>query len=257
MSYECIKTSVPIPGVLLIELNRPKALNALNTKLIEEIIAAISKVDLDLNFGAVVLTGNKRAFAAGADIKEMQNLTAEQTIARNFLGNWDEFGNFGIPIISAVEGFALGGGCELAMSTDIIYASKEATFGQPEVKLGVIPGGGGTQRLIKAIGKSKAMEYILTGDTFSGVEAEKWGLVSKTFEPGTVLEEALELAGRLACGPKLAIRACKKSVNLSNESFLKNGLNFERNIFHSLFGGAEQKEGMNAFIEKRKAEWKL
>lgn len=142
------------------------------------------------------------------------------------------------------------------MTADIIYASTKAVFGQPEVKLGVIPGGGGTQRLIRAIGKSKAMEYVLTGDTFTGVQAEQWGLVSKTFEPGQVLENALDLAEKLANGPRLAIRSNKKAVNLAYETHLKTGLEFERNIFHGLFGGREQKEGMTAFVQKRPADWK-
>jgi enoyl-CoA hydratase len=256
MSFKYILTSTPRRGVLQITLNRPKALNALSTHLIAEVLQAIGSVNNDLdNYGAVVLTGSNRAFAAGADIKEMQDLTAEDTIKQNFLGNWDEFSGFSIPIIAAVEGFALGGGCELAMSADIIYASKKAVFGQPEVKLGVIPGGGGTQRLIRAIGKSRAMEFILSGDTFNGVQAEQWGLVSKTFEPGTVLEESLKLAERLAQGPRLAVRACKKAVLVADETNLRAGLNFERNIFHSLFGSQEQKEGMSAFTEKRPAKW--
>lgn len=256
MTFKHILTSVPRPGVLQITLNRPKALNALNSELFAEILAALQEADQNIDeYGAVVLTGNHRAFAAGADIKEMLPIDASKALKNNFLGNWSEISRINIPIISAVEGFALGGGCELAMSTDIIYASKTAVFGQPEVKLGVIPGGGGTQRLIRAIGKSRAMEHIITGDNFSAIEAEKWGLVSKTFEPKTVLENALNLAERIAKGPRVTARACKKAVNVANETALQNGLDFERNIFHALFGGPEQKEGMRAFVDKRKPRW--
>lgn len=258
MSFKHILTSIPRSGVLQITLNRPKALNALNAELFEEILTALRDADQKIEeYGAVVITGNDRAFAAGADIKEMLPMNASKALKKNFLGNWSEISQIGIPIISAVEGFALGGGCELAMSTDVIYASKTAVFGQPEVKLGVIPGGGGTQRLIRAIGKSKAMEYIITGDNFSAVQAEQWGLVSKLFEPKTVLQNALDLAERIASGPRLTARACKKAVNIADETNLKNGLDFERSIFHSLFGGPEQKEGMSAFVEKRKPKWDI
>jgi enoyl-CoA hydratase len=256
MTYQYIKVSEPRSGVLLVQLNRPKALNALRTGLIVELIEAISKADRDVEtYGAVVITGNEFAFAAGADIKEMEHIKADEALRQNFLGNWSDLGRFGIPIIAAVERFALGGGCELAMSTDIIYASKTAKFGQPEIKLGVIPGGGGTQRLIRAIGKSRAMEYNLTGDMFSALQAEQWGLVSKTFEPGTVLENALKLGERIARGPRTASRACKKAVNAANETPLSHGLDFERTLFHALFGSKEQQEGMSAFVEKRKANF--
>lgn len=256
MSYKHIITSVPRTGVLQIQLNRPKALNALKTDLITELLEAVKKADEDIEkFGAIVITGGERAFAAGADIKEMQNLSSESATKAKFLANWAEFAKFNIPLIAAVEGFALGGGCELAMCCDIIYASNNALFGQPEIKLGVIPGGGGTQRLIRAIGKSRAMELNLTGKTFTAIEAEKWGLISKTFEPGTVLEEALKLASKIADGPRIATRACKNAINVSNETFLSTGLDFERAAFHSLFGNSEQKEGMNAFVEKRKPKF--
>jgi len=256
MCFKHILISVPRTGVLQITLNRPKALNALNSELFDEILTALKDANQKHDeFGAVVITGNERAFAAGADIKEMSPLTASKALKHNLGGKWGEISQIGIPIIAAVEGYALGGGCELAMSTDIIYASKKAIFGQPEVKLGVIPGGGGTQRLIRAIGKSKAMEYIITGDTFTAIQAEQWGLVSKTFEPKTVLKNALDLAERIANGPRLTARACKKAVDIANETSLSNGLDFERSIFHSLFGGEEQQEGMQAFISKRKPRW--
>ncbi|CCH40762.1 putative enoyl-CoA hydratase, mitochondrial [Wickerhamomyces ciferrii] len=256
MTFKHIITSTPRTGVFQITLNRPKALNALNSALFTEILTALRKADSDIDqYGAVVITGGDRVFAAGADIKEMLPIDSAQAMSQDMLSNWKDFNSIGIPIIAAVEGYALGGGCELAMNCDIIYASNKAVFGQPEVKLGVIPGGGGTQRLIRAIGKSRAMEYIITGDNFSSIQAEQWGLVSKNFEPKTVIKNALDLAEKIAKGPRLTSRSCKKAINIANETNLQNGLDFERNIFHSLFGNYEQKEGMNAFVEKRKPKW--
>lgn len=251
MAYKYILTSEPRNGVLQVQLNRPRAFNALNTQIINELKDAIGQADRNPDhFGAAVITGDHNAFAAGADIKEMVGLTSQEVLKRNLLSNLD-ISEFGVPIIAAVEGFALGGGCELAMNADIIYASTSAQFGQPEILLGVLPAAGGTQRLIRAIGKSRAMEFILTGDTFSGEEAERWGLVSKVFEPGTVLENALDLAERLADGPRITAKACKKAVNTANETGLTNGLSVEKSLFYALFGNDEQKEGMGAFIAKR------
>ncbi|CAG8451945.1 11806_t:CDS:2 [Diversispora eburnea] len=211
----------------LITLNRPKALNALSTDLFHELNDVLEKFDNDPNVGAIVITGSEKAFAAGADIKEMVDKNFAQVYKTNFLGNWGKINEIRKPIIAAVNGFALGGGCELAMSCDIIYAGETAKFGQPEIKLGVIPGG--TQRLTRAIGKSKAMEIILTGKNFTAQEAEKWGLVSKVFPVDKVLEEAIKLGQKIASFSQPSIQAAKESH--------------------------DKKEGMNAFLEKREPKW--
>ncbi|RHZ80305.1 hypothetical protein Glove_137g148 [Diversispora epigaea] len=239
----------------LITLNRPKALNALSTDLFHELNDVLEKFDNDPNVGAIVITGSERAFAAGADIKEMVDKTFAQVYKKNFLGDWGKINGIKKPIIAAVNGFALGGGCELAMSCDIIYAGENAKFGQPEIKLGVIPGAGGTQRLTRAIGKSKAMEIILSGRNFTAQEAEKWGLVSKVLPVDKVLEEAIKLGQEIASFSQPSIQAAKESVNQAYELSLNEGNHFERRLFYGLFSLRDKKEGMEAFLEKRDAKW--
>ncbi|CAG8438013.1 6824_t:CDS:10 [Ambispora gerdemannii] len=241
----------------LITLNRPKALNALSSELFHEINDALEKYQNDPEIGAIVITGSDRAFAAGADIKEMQDKTFAEVYKSNFLGHWGKINEIRKPIIAAVNGFALGGGCELAMSCDIVYAGVKATFGQPEIKLGVIPGAGGTQRLTRAIGKSKAMEIVLSGRNFTAEEAERWGIVSKVLPVDKVLEEAINLAQQIASLSQPVVQAGKESVNngTSFELSLKEGCHFERRLFQGTFALRDQKEGMKAFIEKREPKW--
>lgn len=235
-----------------IQLNRPKALNALCSDLMVELNDALTNFDKDTDVGAVVITGSEKAFAAGADIKEMQPLTFAGNIQTNFLAHWTNLTKIRKPVIAAVSGYALGGGCELAMMCDIIYASETATFGQPEIKLGTIPGAGGTQRLTRAVGKSKAMEWCLTGNTFNAQEAEKAGLVSKVLPTSELLPAAMKLADQIASMSQPVVALCKEAVNQSFEATLQEGTHFERRMFHSTFATNDQKEGMKAFIEKRK-----
>ncbi|KAA8650601.1 hypothetical protein EYZ11_002768 [Aspergillus tanneri] len=256
--YEHILTSAPKPGVGLITLNRPKALNALSSSLFREINDALSKYDKDKEIGAIVITGSEKAFAAGADIKEMAPLTFSSAYTNNFIAPWSHLANnVRKPVIAAVSGYALGGGCELALMCDIIYCTANATFGQPEIKLGVIPGAGGSQRLTRAVGKSKAMELILTGKNFSGKEAGEWGVAAKVVDGGKeeLLEEALKTAETIAGYSQVAVLACKEVVDKSQELSLREGVEYERRLFHGLFGSKDQKIGMTAFAEKKKPEW--
>ncbi|CAG8451687.1 3031_t:CDS:2 [Cetraspora pellucida] len=239
----------------LITLNRPKALNALSSDLFHEVNDALKKFDDDSSIGAIVITGNERVFSAGADIKEMADKTFSKSYVTNFLGHWGEINNIKKPVIAAVNGFALGGGCELAMSCDIIYAGETAKFGQPEIKLGLIPGAGGTQRLTRVVGKSKAMEMVLSGRTFTALEAEQWGLVSKVFPVGEVLEKSIELGQELAGFSQPVIQAAKESVNAAYELSLREGCRFERRIFQALFSLNDSKEGRIAFEQKREPKW--
>jgi len=252
--YSHILTSRPVPSVLLVTLNRPKALNALSTPLFLELNKALKDADEDDSVGAVVLTGSERAFAAGADIKEMKDKEYPGVFQNNFLENWAEITKLRKPIIAAVNGFALGGGCELALMCDIILASPTAKFGQPEINLGTIPGGGGSQRLAHLIGKSRTMEMVLTGRMVSAEEAEKWGLVSRVVQ-GEVVTEAIAMAKEIASKSHIAVQAAKEVVNAAFEMTLAQGLNFERRTFHALFATQDRKEGMTAFADKRKAEW--
>jgi enoyl-CoA hydratase len=238
-------------AVGIIRLNRPKALNALCSDMMTEINTVMSSFDSDPTIGAIVLTGSDKAFAAGADIKEMQPLTYAGNLRTNFIKHWTRISEVRKPIIAAVSGYALGGGCELAMSCDIIYASDTAKFGQPEIRLGTIPGAGGTQRLIRAIGKSRAMELCLTGDQIDAAEAERSGLVSKVVAGGKVVDEAVKLAERISNFSKPVVGICKEAVNAAYEMTLAEGLHFERRLFHSTFALNDQKEGMGAFAEKR------
>ncbi|KIJ61104.1 hypothetical protein HYDPIDRAFT_116359 [Hydnomerulius pinastri MD-312] len=245
-----------IGRVGIITLNRPKALNALSGALIDELLAALRSYNKNPDIGAIVLRGNGKAFCAGADIKEQKELDFVGAYNTDYLKNLND-GIFAIhkPIIGAINGYALGGGCELAMMCDILYAGKSAVFGQPEIKLGTIPGAGGTQRLIRAIGKSKAMHMILTGDTIKADEAEAAGLVAKIFDDQETVKEAIETAQKIASFSAPVIAMAKEAVNEAEELGLKSGLHFESRLYHSSFGLADHSEGFGAFLQKRQPEW--
>lgn len=238
-------------NVGLITLNRPKALNALCKGLMTEVAQALNTLEKDKTVGAVVITGSEKAFAAGADIKEMQNNTYAQCILGNFLNDWTRVAQTQKPVIAAVNGYALGGGCELAMMCDIIYAGDKAKFGQPEIAIGTIPGAGGTQRLTRVVGKSKAMEICLTGNMINAQEAEKMGLVSKVFPADQLVAETVKLAEKISSHSPLIVQLCKEAVNTAYETSLNEGLKFERRHFHATFSTKDRKEGMTAFVEKR------
>ncbi len=240
----------------IIRLNRPQALNALNKALIDELTKAIGIFDNDDNIGCMLLTGNEKAFAAGADIKEMVDKTFIEAYLGDFVSNWNAVACARKPVVAAVAGFALGGGCELAMQSDIVIAADNAKFGQPEIKLGVIPGIGGTQRLTRAVGKAKAMDLILTARMMDAAEAEKSGLVARVVPAANLLDEAMKVADVIANMSLPSVLAAKESVNAAFESSLAEGVRFERRIFHSLFATEDQKEGMKAFIGKRPPTWK-
>lgn len=239
-----------------IQLNRPKELNALNAQLMTELRDALQEMDTDDTIHAVVLSGNEKAFAAGADIKEMADKSTIDMYLEDKFSVWDAIRKIKKPIIAAVSGFALGGGCELAMMCDMIVASETAQFGQPEIKIGVMPGAGGTQRLTRAVGKVRAMEMILTGKFISAEEALQAGLINKIVPVELYLEEAVKLAAEIAKMPSIAVRIAKETVLKAFETSLEEGLAFERKNFYLLFSSEDQKEGMKAFIEKRKPEFK-
>lgn len=243
-------------AVGIVTLNRPQALNALNSTLLKELRHILTSFSADDSIGAVVITGSPKAFAAGADIKEMQSLDFVDAYLGDFLGGWDEVAASRKPVIAAVSGFALGGGCELAMMCDFIIASDSAKFGQPEITLGIIPGMGGSQRLTRAVGKAKAMDLVLTGRMMDAAEAERAGLVSRIVPQERLLDEALEAASVIAKLSRASVLMAKESVNRSFEVSLSEGLRFERRLFQSLFATQDQKEGMAAFVGKRQAEWK-
>jgi enoyl-CoA hydratase len=240
----------------IIRLNRPQALNALNRALIAELIQAIDACEADAGIGCLLITGNEKAFAAGADIKEMADKTFIEAYLGNFCADWDRAARARKPIVAAVAGFALGGGCELAMHCDIIIAADNAKFGQPEIKLGVIPGIGGSQRLTRAVGKAKAMDLILTGRMMDAAEAEKSGLVARVVPAANLMDEAMKVAETIANMSLPAVLAGKEAVNRAFESTLAEGVLFERRVFHALFATDDQKEGMKAFVDKRKPQWK-
>ena len=241
----------------LVTLNRPKALNALNDDLVDELGLALDAFEGDENIGCVVITGSEKAFAAGADITMMANFSYMDAYKGDYITrNWERLKTFRKPVIAAVSGFALGGGCELAMSCDMIFAADTAKFGQPEVKLGIIPGAGGTQRLPRAVGKGKAMDLCLTARLMDAAEAEKSGLVARVIPADKLVEEALAAAAAIAGYSLPVVMMIKESINRAFESSLNEGLLFERRTFHSAFALADQKEGMAAFVEKRKAEFK-
>jgi len=255
MPYESVLTEIR-DRVGLIRLNRPQQLNALNSQLMEELAAALEEFDRDENVGCIVITGNERAFAAGTDIKEMAGASAVDMLTRDAISRWDRIKKIRKPIVAAVSGWCLGGGCEVAMACDIIVASESAQFGQPEINIGVMPGAGGTQRLARAIGKSKAMEMVLTGRTMSAREAEQAGLVSRVAPVEVYLDEALRLAREIASRAPIAIQLAKEAVTKVYEMPLADGLDYERRLFYFLFATEDQKEGMQAFVGKRPAEWK-
>lgn len=242
-------------AVTLITLNRPKALNALNSGVLRELIHAFAAYDSDESQRCAVLTGSERAFAAGADIKEMSDQGFAEMYASNFFAGWESVTATRKPWIAAVAGYALGGGCEVAMMADFIIAADTAQFGQPEIKLGVTPGMGGSQRLTRAVGKAKAMEMCLTGRMMGAEEAERCGLVARIVPADRLIEEALAAAEAIAGMAPLAAVATKEMVNAAFETGLAQGILFERRLFHGLFGTEDQKEGMAAFVDKRKAEW--
>ncbi len=255
MTYEAI--IVEKRGrVGLIRLNRPDALNALNDTMMAELGRALDAMEADAQIGCIVLTGSERAFAAGADIKEMQAKGFPATYKEDFIGSWERVTRTRKPVIAAVSGYALGGGCELAMMCDFILAAPTAKFGQPEITLGIIPGAGGTQRLTHAVGKSKAMEMCLTGRMMDAEEAERAGLVSRIVPAGDLVEEAVRAAEKIADMPLPAAMMAKEAVNYAYEAGLSAGTRFERRLFHSLFATADQKEGMAAFAEKRSPQFK-
>jgi len=251
MAYETI-ISETRGKVGLITLNRPQALNALNSQILTELVAAVNGFSADAGIGAMVITGSEKAFAAGADIKEMQSISYVDAYSQDFFSGWDDFTRARKPIIAAVAGYALGGGCELAMMCDFIIAADTAKFGQPEITLGVIPGMGGSQRLTRFVGKSKAMDMCLTGRMMDAAEAERSGLVSRVVPAGELVEEALKAAAKIAGFSLPSVMMAKEAVNRAYETTLAEGLRFERRLFHSLFALDDQKEGMAAFAEKRK-----
>ncbi|HEX9646223.1 MAG TPA: enoyl-CoA hydratase [Alphaproteobacteria bacterium] len=254
MVYESIKVEVR-GKVGLITLDRPQALNALNAQLVEELNTALDAFESDPEIGAVLITGSDKAFAAGADIKEMQSKSYMDAYFGDFIGQWERIGSCRKPVIAAVAGYALGGGCELAMMCDIVIAAEDARFGQPEIKLGTFPGSGGTQRLPRAIGKAKAMDLILTGRMMDADEAERAGLVSRVVPASELLARALEVAAGVAAMSLPAATMAKEAVNRAFESPLREGVLFERRLFYSTFALDDQKEGMAAFVEKRPAKF--
>lgn len=255
MDYQNILVEVINDRVGLIRLNRPKEYNALNEPLMRELVNAMQALDQDSSIGAIVLTGNEKAFAAGADIKEMAEASTVEMLYNDRISLWDRIRAISKPTIAAVAGVALGGGCELVMSCDMIVAAHTARFGQPEINLGVIPGAGGTQRLTRAVGKAIAMEMILNNRWLSADEAYQFGLVNRVVNAEIYLEEALKLADEIAARAPVAIRLAKESVNAAYEMSLTDGLKFERRNFYFLFSTEDQKEGMNAFVNKRDPKW--
>jgi enoyl-CoA hydratase/carnithine racemase len=257
MSYQTLIVETPSAGVTLVRLNRPEALNALNSGLLGELSAALDAAESDDGVRCVVLTGSDRAFAAGADIKEMSDKSYAQMFVADFFGPAARrIEQFRKPIIAAVAGYALGGGCELAMLCDVIIAAETAKFGQPEINLGVMPGIGGTQRLPRAVGKAKAMDMVLTARMMDAAEAERAGLVSRVVPADKLLDESLGAAAKIAAQSPLAVAMNKELVNAAFETTLSTGVAMERRLFHSLFAFDDQKEGMAAFVEKRKPAFK-
>ena len=254
MSYQNILVETH-DSVGLIRLNRPDALNALNSDLIAELNEALDAFEADDSIGCIVLTGSEKAFAAGADIKEMQSKSYMDTYMSDFIGKWERITTVRKPVIAAVAGYALGGGCEMAMMCDFILAADTAKFGQPEINLGVMPGAGGTQRLTRFVGKSKAMEMCLTGRMMDAGEAERSGLVSRIVPADQLVDEAIKVAGVIAAKSRPIAMMTKESVNRSYETTLAEGVRFERRLFHAMFATNDQKEGMSAFAEKRKPKF--
>ena len=256
MAYECLLTDID-GSVAIVTLNRPEALNAFNAQLMEELTHAIRKFDADPDIGCIVITGSEKAFAAGADIKEMAEKSYRDVFMEDFItANWEETARARTPIIAAVAGYALGGGCELAMMCDFILAADNAKFGQPEITIGAMPGAGGTQRLTRFVGKSKAMEMCLTGRMMDAEEAERCGLVSRIVPVADLRDEAIKVAKQIAGFSRPIVMLTKEAVDRAYETTLSEGVRFERRIFHSVFAFDDQKEGMAAFVEKRKPAFK-
>ncbi|MGD9772949.1 enoyl-CoA hydratase [Diaphorobacter sp.] len=256
MAYECIEVRTEADKVGVITLNRPKQLNALNNQLMDELGAALKAFDADENIGCIVITGNEKAFAAGADIGAMATYSFADAYKGDYITrNWETIRSIRKPVIAAVSGYALGGGCELAMMCDFIIAADNAKFGQPEIKLGVIPGAGGTQRLPRAVGKAKAMDMALTARMMDAVEAERSGLVSRVVALDKLMEETLGAALIIANFSQITVMAAKEAVNRAFEGSLSDGVMFERRLFHALFATQDQKEGMDAFVNKRAANF--
>jgi len=256
MNYETITVSKE--GMLgIITLNRPQAMNALNSRMVTELVSALGELERDDEVRCLVMTGSERAFSAGADIKEMAGITAVQmTMTGHFFSLWDKLGHYPKPIVGALSGYVLGGGLELAMSLDVLVASETTQLGQPEIDIGVMPGGGGTQRLTRAVGKAKAMEMILTGKRIGAEEAKTLGLVSRVLPKEAYLEEAKKVANEIASKSPVATRLAKMAVNKAFEIGLTEGIDFEREVFYLLFASEDKNEGMNAFMEKRKPVFK-
>lgn len=255
MAYETILTETR-GKVGVVTLNRPKALNALNGQIMAELIDALAAFDANPAIGCMIVTGSEKAFAAGADIKEMQSKTYVEAYLEDMFSGWEQLTRIRKPVIAAVAGYALGGGCELAMMCDFILAADNAKFGQPEITLGVMPGMGGSQRLTRFVGKSKAMDMCLTGRMMDAAEAERSGLVSRVVALGDLMEEAFAAAGKIAALSLPAVIMNKEAVNRSYETTLAEGLRFERRVFHSMFALDDQKEGMSAFVEKRQPSFR-
>ena len=256
MTYECIEVRTEADKVGIIQLNRPKQLNALNDQLMDELGQALKAFDADEKIGCIIVTGSEKAFAAGADITAMAKFSFADAYKGDFITrNWETIRSIRKPVIAAVSGFALGGGCELEMMCEFIIAADNAKFGQPEIKLGVIPGAGGTQRLPRAVGKSKAMDMCLTARMMDAQEAERAGLVSRVVSYDKLMDEALGAALVISDFSQIAVMAAKEAVNRAYEGTLSDGLMFERRLFHALFATQDQKEGMDAFVNKRKAQF--
>ena len=257
MAYQNIEVRTEAGKVGIVTLNRPKQLNALNNQLMDELGAALKGFDADAGIGCMIVTGSEKAFAAGADIGAMASYSFADVYKGDYITrNWEQIRQIRKPVIAAVSGFALGGGCELAMMCDFIIAADNARFGQPEIKLGIIPGAGGTQRLPRAVGKAKAMDMALTGRMMDAQEAERAGLVSRVVALDKLMEESLAAALVICDHSQIAVMAAKESVNRAFESSLNDGIMFERRLFHALFATSDQKEGMEAFVNKRKAVFK-
>ena len=256
MAYNCLETETD-DRVLIIRLSRPEALNAFNKELMDELTDALKAADADAKISCIIITGSEKAFAAGADIKEMADKTATQAYLEDFItANWEQAGRTRKPIIAAVSGYALGGGCELAMMCDFIIAADNAKFGQPEITIGAIPGAGGTQRMARFIGKAKAMDMCLTGRMMGAEEAERCGLVARIVPKAELMDTALEAAKKIASFSRPVSMMVKESVNRAFETTLSEGVLFERRLFHSVFATEDQKEGMKAFVEKREPNFK-
>lgn len=256
MDYENIVVEYPVNGVGLVRMNQPRAFNALTGPMLDEVMSALEAMNSDDAIGCMVLTGTERVFAAGADIKEMAGASVAEMVKMNFIARWERLRQIHKPVIAAVSGYALGGGCELAMACDMIVASETAVFGQPEINLGVMPGAGGTQRLARTIGKALTMEMVLNDRRLSAAEAERFGLVNRVVPVEEYLNSAIKLAGEIAARAPVAIRLAKDAVNMALETPLSAGLAYERNSFYALFATQDQEEGMAAFLEKRDPAWK-